>query len=235
MSTQIHIDSTFRNRSEWPNPADFEIYSGITKSWRTIDRTIQAVRPHDKLQATNLLHTVRLLHLTLPATGVGTVLTNATFVSTATVGVNAFNGPFVTTATTGVGNLPFVYVAFHSTRFRDDKLMNTMEGGLNSYNKSLKEAVFTAYLDKITLQTNSTIPMWYHYKTHMIQSYRINTDDDMHFRVFDNTGNVIFITDTTPPTFPNASQQVNALFELTPYVRDEAYHSHLVSLYNMNT
>lgn len=222
MSTQIHVDSTFRNRVSFPNPAVFSIFPDITDSWRTIDRTIQAVRPHDKLQATNLLHTIRLLHLTLPATGYGTVLTNATL----------SGGSIMTNTTVNVSDLPFIYVSFHSTRMRDDKLINTMEGGRNAINKTLKEAAFVAYLDKVHLQSNATIPMWLQYKTQMIQSYRFNPNDTLQFRVFDNTGNTLVFTDTSPPTFPNASSQINALFEITPYVRDEAYHSHLVSLYD---
>jgi len=218
MSTQLHVDSTWRNRSEYPNPADFIIPVDIVKDWRTVDRTVQAVRPHDKLQATNMSHTVKMLNFTIPSVAIAHTVTNATI-----QGVK-----IVTTTTIGVLDAPFLYIALQPANMTNDtKLINTLEGGKNSNNKTLKDAVFVAYYDKT--QNN-----WLQYKCNMLQSYRLDMTKQLSFRVFDNTGQTIQITDTAPPEFPDASVQINALFEITPYIRDDRYDNHIITLYDRN-
>lgn len=222
MSIQVHVDSTWRNRREYESPADFAIPLDIVDSWKTVDRTVQAVKSCNQPQIVNALHTVKLLHITIPASAVGTLITGATFVA----------DPIYQTTQTGlVADMPFIYVAFNSLNMRDDSLINTMEGGKNSANKSLKQASFVCYLDKIQFKTGTTLPMWLQYKTPMLQSYRIDTKNNLRFRVFDNTGNTLIISDEVAPTFPDASHQINALFELTPYIRDDRYDNHLASVY----
>ena len=68
MSTHINIDSRWRDRSqsENQNPADFTIPVEVVNGWLTKNRTVQAVRPHDKFQVTNLVHTAKFLHLIIP-------------------------------------------------------------------------------------------------------------------------------------------------------------------------
>lgn len=218
MSTQIHVDSTWRNRNEYPNPAEFIISIDMINSWRTVDRTVQPVRPHNKMQATNMLHTVKLLNLTIPNVAVANTITNATLQGS----------KFVTTTTIAVMDAPFIYVSLHSADMvNDSRLVNTLEGGRNSYNRTLKDAVFVAYYDKT--QNN-----WIQYKTNMLQSYRLDTTKELKFRLFDNTGQTLQLTDTSPPTYPNGAVQVNAVFEVTPYIRDDRYENHVVTLYDRN-
>lgn len=218
MSTYFHIDSTWRDRTLYPNPAEFLIPIEVAKGWRTPNRTVQAVRPHNKMQVTNMSHSVRLLNLSIPFN---------------------FGGDI---GTTFVDTNPFIYVTMQSTSYyKDMKLINTIENG-NIVNEvldasgnitkvSLKDAIFVAYCDKLQGGDTSS---WIQYKCNMIQTYRIDQQDAISFRVFGADGKTLTIIDTQPPTAINKARQVNALFELTPYVREEAYDNHFVTLYNSN-
>ncbi len=214
MSTYFHVDSRWRDRTVFDNPAEFLIPIEVSNGWRTVDRTVQAVRPHDKLQATNMVHTVKLLNLTLPFDFGGEV------------------------GTTFLDTHPFVYVTFQSTtQYKDMKLINTLENGKivnktldsngNLVTVSLKDAVFVAYCDKVQ-GTND----WIQYKCNMLQTYRINLKDSMNFRIFTVDGLTLAIVDDQPPTAADPAKQVNALFEVTPYIRDNEFSNHLVTLYN---
>lgn len=217
MSTHFHIDSRWRDRKNYPNPAEFFIPVEVTNGWRTENRTVQAVRPHDKQQVTNMVHTVKLLNLTVPYD---------------------FGG---TTGTAFVDFYPFVYVSLQSTTmYKDNKLINTLENG-NVVNKtvdidgnlktvSLKDATFVAYCDKIQGGLNG--PAWIQFKSSMIQTYRINLKDGLTFRVFTPDGQTLSIVDIEAPENADPSKQVNALFEVTPYARDADYDNHFVTLYN---
>jgi hypothetical protein len=207
MSSYLHVDSTWRDRLEFPNPAEFIIPLNVVDSWRTVDRTVYPVDKHCVSRYEGMVHTVELLNLTVPDTAVISTITNATF-----------NGNSVQTSSTiSITDAPFIYVALQNTSENTDKrLTNTLEGGVNSKFKNLADAVFVVYYDK-------TRNGWVHFESGMTQSYRINFKREIKFRLFDNTGQTLQITDTTPPTFPIASQQVSALFDITPYVRDDRY------------
>ena len=202
MSVHFHVDSTWRDRSQFSNPAEFSIPIEITNSWRTMTRTVQAVRPHCQDPVTNLTQSVKLLNLTLP-------YTDALIAK------------------------PFVYVSFQSnTMYKDMRLINTLENGLDNTNQtSLKDAIFVAYCDKI--QTDATTGNWIQYKSSMTQTFRLNTKDSLSFRVFDNTSTTIpFTLEDDPDVAVDPLNQVNALFEVTPYVREDRYDNHLTTLYN---
>ncbi len=218
MSTYFHIDSRWRDRNddENANPASFTVPVEVARKWKTENRTVQAVRPHDKKQVTNMVHTIKLLNLTLPydiGSPIGTTLNNLT---------------------------PYVFVEFRSTsKLSDRGLLNTTEDG-KIVNKtpdlvgdasrptSLKDAIFVAYCDKV----QGVAPAWIQYKSSMNQTFRIDTKDSIRFRVFTADGKTVPIVDNVSPALINPARQVNALFEVTPCVRADEYDNHLVTLYN---
>ena len=217
MSTHIHIDSRWRDRSkdDNTNPAEFLIPVEVSQKWKTLNRTVQAVRPHDKMQVTNMVHSIKLLNLTIP---------------------HDFGGEI---GTTFINLAPFVYVTLQSTTlYKDMGLVNTLEDGRivnetldlsgNITKTSLKDVTFIAYCDKL----QGSGPDWIQYKCNMTQSYRIHLKDALRFRVFTPDGKTLPIVDATPPNPINPAKQVNALFEVTPYVREDRYDNHFVTLYN---
>ena len=218
MSTQFHVDSRWRDRANTDNanPAEFFIPKEVAEGWVTENRTVQAVRPHNKPQVTNMDYTIKLLNLTIPYNIGGAI--GATIIDLA----------------------PFLYVSFQSTSmYKDSKLINTLENGavVNTtpdlsgtlVKTSLKDATFVVYCDKLQGQSGA-IPTWIQYKCGMFQTYRIDLKDGLKFRVFTADGKTVPIVDATYPATISPSKQVNALFEVTPYVRDDRYDNHFVTL-----
>jgi hypothetical protein len=206
MSTFFHVDSTWRDRTEFANPAFFITPLEVTKDFVTSDRTVVAVKQHNEMLITNMSHSIRLHQLVLPYNMGGTIGTTFSDIT------------------------PFVYVSFRNVSgmmYSDKKLINTLNNGVNyDTGVSLKDAVFVAYFEKN--QGNFS-----YYKCHMLQTYRMDLRNAFAFRVFTNTGKTIpIMTDTTPPTPLNPLAQVNALFEVVPYAREERYDNHFVPLYS---
>lgn len=222
MSTFVHVDSRWRDRSNTDNanPAQFEIPNSVVKGWRTKDRTVLPVRPHDKVQATNLVHNVNLLDLTVPYDIGGDVSNNI------------------------VNLCPFLYVELDNGEYNQDKkLINTLENGLTTNTTpsllgptiskvTLKDSTFLAMFDKVQF-SNTGEGAWIHYKGNgMNQVYRIDTTQSLKFRVFSYDGVTLPIVDNAPPTEIIPARQISAFFELTPYVRDADFDNHNVPLYS---
>lgn len=226
MSLHYHIDSRWRERDKYPNPAEFTLPIKITQNWNAINRTVNPVKPHTKIQVDNMVHTVKLLNLTIPYDFGGTAGTAA---------INAY---------------PFLYVSFRSQNFKDPHLVHTNEDGdvvntaenvltgLPEKAVSLKDATFVAYCDKI--QGTPGNLAWIQYKCNMIQTYRLKVDDSLKFRVYAPDGQTLPIVDTLPPEIedplmPNLAdptKQVSATFEVTPYFRDADYDNHFAVPYD---
>lgn len=219
MSTHLHFDSRWRDRSnpENTNPAEFTISPEIAMGWNTTNRTVQAVRPHDKYQVTNIVHSIKLLRMTIPY--------SASYIE----------------------DTPFLYVQLSSfSNTPDKKLIHTLENGKiinktpplltappTGYTKvttRLSEATFVVHFDK----TQGTGPEWIQFKSDMTQTYRLDLKNGMKFRVFTPDGITIPITDATYPADITPAKQVEALFEVTPYVREDRYDNHYATLYNKN-
>lgn len=219
MSTHIHVESIWRDRGIYSNPAEFTIPNEVVKKWKTTNRTVQAVRPHHKMQTTNIKHNVDLKHLTLPYD---------------------FGGA---TSSGAIEVLPYVYVQFNSVVHSDKRLLNTMEEGRvvnqtldlsgNLVVTSLKDATFIAHYDKVQ-ESSDSVKRWIHYKSHMTVTMRIDVDSEIEFRVFSPDGKTLPIYDNDTSTNINRYRQVSALFEITPYVRDGDFDNHFTTLYNPN-
>jgi len=218
MSTHIHVDSRWREREVHPNPAEFTIRNEIVEKWRTSNRSVQAVRPHNKRQVTNLTHTVELRHLTLPYD---------------------FGGA---TASGAIEELDFVYVSFQpASMYGDTRLLNTMEEGRivnqtidlsgNLVTTSLKDATFVARCDKVQ-ESSGGVKRWVHYVCDMNVTMRFDPQREINFRVFSSDGKTLPIVDNDTDSNINRYRQVNAVFEITPYIREGEYDNHMVTLYN---
>lgn len=195
MSTFYLLDSIFRDRITYPNPADFTVPASITNAWKTNTRTVQAVKSYCEKPVLNFVFNVTLLNLTLPV-------------------------DFTTTAYGS--NPPFLFVEFRNTSgYTDKNLIN-----INT-TESLKDAVFVVYQDK----TIGDQWVYFACKNSMTQTYRIDPKGEMKFRVFDDFGETVQITDTIPPVPPDPLAQVSALFQMSPYVRDDTRESHYPQIY----
>lgn len=218
MSISLHVDSRWRDRSNSDNlnPAEFTIPVTVTQGWKTPIRTVQAVRPHNKLYVTNLVQSIRLLNLSIP---------------------------YDIDGSTNIVNIsPFLYVQLECEKYCDTKILDTLENGrvvnetpdlitgTTVRGVTLKNAIFVAYYDK----TQGTGPNWIHYKTNQLETYRFKLDDYIRFRVFTPDGKTLPIIDNIPPNQINPSRQVTALFEVTPYAREGEYDNHFETLYEDN-
>ena len=116
MSTFFAIDSRWRDRTQYPSPAEFDIGVEVARGWRTFDRTVTAVVPQCGNQITNLVHDVKLVKLEVPwnvNVSLGTWLVNSS--SNATL----ISGSGVIT----LESVPYLYVEFRSTSMYNDKAL----------------------------------------------------------------------------------------------------------------
>lgn len=118
--------------------------------------------------------------------------------------------------TTAYGsNPPYLYVEFRNVnKYNDKRLINTNETDTDI---TLKDAVFVVYFDKLIDD------VWAQFKCTMVQTYRIDPQAAMKFRVFDDQNETVIIVDTDPPS---PELQVSALIQMTPYVREDTRESH---------
>lgn len=218
MSTILHVDSRWRDRSDSgnQNPAEFNIPNEVVKQWPVQNRTVQPVRPHDKAQLSNMSQSVKLFHLVIPYDIGGTIASGV------------------------IDLIPTLYVQLQNGQEnKDPRLVNTLESAIVNttpnllgvpVRTSLKQAIFVMHYDKV--QGGSGGPRWIHYKSQMTQTYRLDTTQSLRFRIFTPSGETLPIVDNAPPLAINPARQVNALFELTPYAREGEYDHHFGTLYD---
>lgn len=244
MSTFIELDSKFRNRECFSNPAEYRVDACQTAGWSNLIRDVQCVRPCSKKEACNLLFCVKLLKLAIPTRIVDTAGDTVSIIA---------EDPFNNAVTRDVNCL---YVHFSTSRYTDSNLIRTI-------NNEHRDATFVA----VPMRTFVGAPdgggnsvEWTFYESHMLQCIRLEDKKPViTFRVFTNqlqafdgpfaaiTGGVpipgftqssnsvrIYDDNLATTVLPNPRLQIRALFELTPYVRDGSYENHLVSLWADN-
>lgn len=113
--------------------------------------------------------------------------------------------------------LPRVYVDFHSRRYNDIHLIQTI-GGRHP------EARFICVPHKIQNDA-AGIPLWIHYSCNMEQVMRFKRDDIMIFQITTRDGSTLPNFDTLPPVAADPDKQSMVVFEVTPYARDSDYGS----------
>ena len=234
MSTFIHIDSTYRDRTNYPNPAEFTIRGDQTNGWGSLYRRAQCVRPCGKKEVCNMLFCLDGLILNIPATA-----TNSR--------PAALGGP------QPLWFEPFLYVHLSTERYNDKSLIKIA-------NNFHSDAVFCCVLDRIQIDPDPNVvfpnnQLWLQYKCNNNQCIRLNDFQPIvNFRIFTREGtpfmpaapavipplgqipkaNTIEIVDTLPPNDPDPAVQVSFCIKVTPYVQSGDYDSQLSGLWTDN-
>lgn len=117
---------------------------------------------------------------------------------------------------------PIIYIDLHSQKYQDKNLVTTISSVFPTI-------TFVAEYDK-TQPNIAGDPAWIHYKCNMTQVMRWARNNPILFKiVMPATNTVPVITDNTPPELPNPAVQVQATFEMIPYIRDDEYTNHMIT------
>lgn len=125
MSSYIEIDSFYRNKSRYDNPADFEVTSDQVQTWFVHSRTTRSSPLHPNSSPTDFTNDVRLTTLILP-----------------------YVVDPGTTPPIDLSVIPRVYVDFHSKKYNDIRLINGIGG-------SVSEARFVCDFERYQLDDSS--------------------------------------------------------------------------------
>ncbi len=117
-------------------------------------------------------------------------------------------------------SLPRVYIDFHSRRYNDIHLIQTIDG-------RHPDARFICIPHRIQTDADG-IPIWIHYNCNMEQVMRFKRDDMMIFQITTRDGSVLPNFDTLVPIAPDPDRQTLVVFEVTPYLRDGDYSENLI-------
>lgn len=214
MSVPILIDSKDRDRTLYSNPAEFTINSSQTAGWSSLTKDVLCVRPCAKKNVCNLLYCIRLVSLTLPGTATDTA-----------------GGDLRDTQ-------PYIFVRLSTSTYPDRGLIRNID---STSKIGANDATFVCVFEK----AQGAGEEWFQYKCAMTgQCLRFDPEKpQIEFRVFTregspaiplsggNTTNTVLITDNALPNNINPARQVSALFEVTPYVRDNEFSNHLIELF----
>ena len=119
-----------------------------------------------------------------------------------------------------VADFPRLYVDFHSKKYRDIHLINSIEGRQS-------DAKFICVPEKIQNDVNGN-PIWMHYRCTMEQAMRFERGDQISVSIMTRNGTVLPQLDNPPEDEPDPSKQTLLTFEITPYIRDGDYDNHMV-------
>lgn len=202
MSTFIDLNSTYRNFTDYPNPADYTVESNQVQDWIREARQVTAFSNRPGNKAIEFMQTVGIVGLTLPYTAI-------TYTNSSGVIVN-----------THTADLQRIYLDVHSLRYNDLRMIQSIDDRLN-------KARFVLLQDKI--QTNfSGNPFLIQFKTRMDQAMRFSRNEPLKFTVMQEDGYTIVISDPGPT--PDPTKQVWANLVITPYYRDAEYSNHGLQL-----
>jgi hypothetical protein len=112
-------------------------------------------------------------------------------------------------------NLPIIFMDFHSRRYNDIHLIQTING-------RHPDARFICIPHKVQNDTNGN-PLWIHYNCNMEQVMRFKRDDMMTFKLTTRDGSTLPNFDDLVPDPPDPTKQTIVTFEVTPYLRDGDY------------
>lgn len=258
MSTYIELDSKYRDRELYSNPADYIVSANQTSGWNSLIRTTQCVKPCSKKEACNLLFSIKLLRLLIPTRLIDEDGETLEFIAR-----DPYNQPIST-------NNNSLFVRLTSQGKEDKNLINSINNENSDATFSVKPVkTFIGNLqynyspapneNEIDINSVSRGSIeWTEYSTHMVQSIRFEPEKPVIvFRIFTNQsqvydGNFVPLISKNPgfnqrsnsvriyddslisSDKPNPTRQTRCLFELTPYVRDGDYSNHVVSLYGSN-
>ena len=189
MSTYIDLDSTFRDKETYENPADYELNERQVCTWVKAARAVRAFPMNPNVRPLEFATTVKLIYLTLPYAA-------------------------------EINNLPRVYVNFESRKYRDIRLIQSIED-------QHPNAKFICNFERIQNDDLGN-PLWIHYRCVMEQTMRFERGDNVIFQVMSRDGSIIPNQDTAVGVPADPTKQILATFEITPYIRDGDYDNHMV-------
>lgn len=239
MATFIELDSKFRDRTQFSNPAEFIVQAKQTSGWSSLLKDTVCVKNCNDRQLCNMLYCVELEYLILPNRIVdsnGTTVTN--------ISLDPYNNPLHQTNNA-------IYISFGTEKYTDGNLIRTI-GSVH------KEAVFSAFPSSTFVGdlVGGQAVEWIRYETKMKQCIRINPQKPViNFRIFTNqlpqtdgpfspiiggplngfssreNSVRIYNDDLITTALPDPTLQIRALFSITPLVRDGDYDNQLKTIW----
>ena len=121
--------------------------------------------------------------------------------------------------TTELSAEPRVYVDFHSHKYNDIHLIQTIDGRHQTMR-------FICEQSRVQSDEGGT-PIWIHYKCEMEQTLRFDRDNMITFQITTRDGEILPSNDNVLPASPDPTKQTLATFEISPYIRDNDYSNHM--------
>lgn len=203
MATYIDLDSYYRDRITYPNPANYVVEDGQTRDWIREARQVNAYSNRPGNKVIEFMQTVEIEGFTLPYTDISYTDSTGTVVNTHTA------------------DLQRIYLDVHSLRYNDLRMIQTIDDKLN-------KARFVLLQDKIQLNSLGQ-PYLIQYRTHrMNQAMRFSRNEPLKFTVMQERGFVINIPDDGEDINPQLQTWCNLRIE--PYYRDADYSNHGLQL-----
>lgn len=191
MATFVFLDSSFRDREMFANPADYAVTAAQIGTWFTAPTTVSALAQNPATQSRDFKKTVNVKYV-------------------------------ITPYDSDLAAAPVLFLDFHSYRAPPQYMLRT----INGHNRNCQ---FVLVQHKIQ---NDDIgnPIWIHWEARGAeQTVAFARDDTVVFSLSTATGVPLAIVDNPLPDELDPSKQTRALFEITPYARDNDYRSGLQS------
>lgn len=203
MATYIDLNSYYRDRDTYPNPANYVVESNDVKDWIREARQVNANSNRPGNKVIEFMQTVEINGFTLPYTAITYVDGTGTTINTHTA------------------SLQRIYLDVHSLQFNDLRMIQTIGDRLNN-------ARFVLVQDKIQYDSANQ-PYLIQYKTvHMNQAMRFSRNGPLKFVVMQELGYTINIADNGQT--PDPALQVWCNLRIEPYYRDADYSNHGLQL-----
>jgi hypothetical protein len=202
MATFTDLDSTYRNRNTYPNPANYTVEDSQVRAWSVNPRTVSANSARPGSRALEFVESIDVERFILPYTDV-------TYVNK--LGV---------TITVPLADIQRVYLDVHTSRYNDQGLISTID------NKNTK-AKFMFVQDKIQEDTLGN-PRWIHYKCKMNQVMRFARNEPIIINIMQELGYTIVIPDAGID--PDPLMQTYIMLKITPYFRDGGFNNSGIGL-----
>lgn len=199
MATYIDLDSFYRNRATYPNPANYTVEEDQVRDWIREPRTVNANPSRPGNRAIEFMQTVEIEGFTMPYTAITYVDATGTTVNTHTA------------------DLQRIYVDVHTVRYNDLRMIQTIDDKIN-------KARFVLIQDKVQLNSLNQ-PFLIQYKTHrMDQAMRFSRNEPIKFTVMQERGFTIIIDDSGQT--PDPTKQIWVNLAIKPYYRDAEFSNH---------
>jgi hypothetical protein len=203
MTTYIDLDSYYRIRETYPNPADYVVEDSQVRDWIREPRSVTAMSSRPGNKVLDFTQTVEIEGFTLPYTAITYIDSTGTIVNTHTA------------------DLTRIYVDVHTVRYNDLRLIQTIDDKLN-------KTRFVLTPERIQ-HDSADQPIAIQFRTNrMNQVMRFATDQSIKFTVMQERGFTIIIDDSGQD--PDPTKQIWVNIAVKPYYRDGLYANHGLGL-----